>query len=93
MIVTVNIPHERDLGCGSVAFETVTAVADVDLSNEANPVSWVSVEGERGPITGWELTDMTSPLSALEDAVLTEAVLRRSAMAKTAGDAAARSVA
>jgi hypothetical protein len=93
MRITVTIPHERDLGCGSVALESVTAVADVDLSNEANPVSWISVETDGEPLTAWEVEDLCAPLSALEDRVIEEAEGLRATPAKTTAESAERSVA
>ena len=92
--VTVTIPVERDLELGSVALESVTATADVDLSNDDDPVRWISVEQDGVPIMGDELIDLTAPLSALEDAVLAEAMRRRGPLvASAAATCAERSVA
>jgi len=93
MIVTVTVPHERDLECGSVSLERITATADVDLTNEGTPVRWISVETDGEPLSKWEVEDLCAPLSALEDRVIEEAEGLRATPAKTAAESAARSVA
>lgn len=83
MRIIVTIPVERELEFGSVTWDNVTATADVDLANENNPVSWISVERDGVAVKGDELAKLTAPLSGIEDAVITEAMLRRSALAKS----------
>jgi hypothetical protein len=93
MRITHALQLETDLEFSHAAQDTFTVTADVTLSDEVTPIRWVSVERNGVAVTGFDLATLTAPLSRLEDAILTEALLRRSAMAKTAGADEARSVA
>jgi hypothetical protein len=94
MRITITTHLERDLSYGYAVQDQVTATADVDLANEKEPISWVSVERAGVPYSADELIDVIAPLSPLEDRILAEAMKRQGpSVAAPAAFAEERSVA
>jgi hypothetical protein len=94
VIVTVTTHLERDISYGYAVQDQVTATADVDLANEKDPVSWISVERIGAPYSADELIDVIAPLGPLEDRILVEAMRRRGpSVTAPAASAEERSVA